>query len=115
MAVLVTPQLPLPVEAAAVEVTQMAVSVEVHLVRLLINRVLSPQAVVRLLEVLLASVAPTVVLMVATLLADKVGLPVVHIQVLELVVATSVVEVAATDQAYTYKGRQAGLGILTHL
>jgi hypothetical protein len=93
----------------------MAVSVEVHLVRLLINRVLSPEAVVRLLEVLVASLAPRVVLMVATLLADKVGVPVVHIQVLEVVVATSVVEVAATRTAHTCKGRQAGLDILTHL
>ena len=82
---------------------------------LLPNRAPLLVSAVRLREVLVASLAPRMVLMVATLLVDKVGLPVVHIQVLEVVVATSVVEVAATVQAHTYKERQAGLDILIPL
>jgi len=53
--------------------------------------------------------------MVAILLVDKVGLLVAHIQVLEVAVATSVVEVVPTKAAHIFKGQQAGLGILIPL
>tara|TARA_R110000796_G_scaffold97251_1_gene204150 strand:- start:186 stop:356 length:171 start_codon:yes stop_codon:yes gene_type:complete len=49
------------------------------------------------------------------LLEDKVGLLVVHTQALGLAVATSVVEVVATKAPHTFKGQQAGLGILIPL
>ena len=116
MAVLVTPQLLLPVEAAALAPTQMGESAEVHLEGLLApNRVLLPLAAVRLLEVLVESLPLRMAVTAFILLAVKVGLLVVHIQDLEQAVATSVVEAAVMGAAHTYREQQAGLDILIPL
>tara|TARA_R110000772_G_scaffold256773_1_gene373398 strand:+ start:302 stop:649 length:348 start_codon:yes stop_codon:yes gene_type:complete len=115
MAVLVILQLPLPVVVVVRDQTHMAVSVEVRLGRLLISRVLSPEAVVRLLEVLVVSALPELVLMVAILLGEPVALLVVPIQVLEQAVATSVEVAVVTPTAHTFKEQQAGLDILIPL